>query len=91
MADERLELEKEWRADVRDALRILQVKQTEMLSSLHDLEEKYAKAAELDIIDKRLVRLEQDKSKIIGGVIVLQAIGSFALWIAYRMIEYFHK
>lgn len=89
--DERAELEKEWRKDVRDALKALGDRQSEMIKAIHELDEKFASEEEVREIESRLEKLEQDKAKVIGAVVVLQAIGTAVLFLAYKAIEFFHN
>jgi len=79
--DEAQELQKEFREDVREALRGLSEKIDGLNDKIDENSRVYATIETTNGIDLRLEKIEGDRKIIIGGAVVLQFIGGFAIWL----------
>ena len=74
------EMHREWRAEIRADMAELRNGQKQIAETLSKLTTR----SELNSVAQRVTALEGDKAKIVGGLVVLQAIGSFFLWFFTR-------
>ena len=82
--DELSELQKEWRKDVADSLRELRAQNEKLLLEIRDMREQFAKQRDLDKISERVTVLEGERSRFVGGILVLQVIGGLAVWVVSK-------
>ena len=76
---------------MRDALKSLADKQAEIITAVHSLDHKFATKEATNEISDRLDKLEDDKAKVIGAFVVLQAIGTAVLFAIFKVVEFFHQ
>ena len=86
IASELATLQKEWRKSISDTLLELRVQNGAIQSTLAEMKEEFVREAEFAELKDKVQSLENDKAKIIGGVIVLQAVGTAAIWLAGKLI-----
>jgi predicted nuclease with TOPRIM domain len=75
------ELQREWRREVSENLKELRGQCNAINNQLMSLKEIFAHEVDLDHLQNRVQRLENDKSKIMGAFVVLQALGGAVLWV----------
>jgi hypothetical protein len=86
IAAELATLQKEWRKSISDTLGELRLQNNAIQKTLAEMKEEFVREAEFVTLKKQVESLESDKAKIIGGVIVLQAVGTLAIWLAGKVI-----
>lgn len=86
IASELATLQREWRKSISDTLSELRAQNAAIQSTLVEMKEEFVREAEFVDLKKKVQSLENDKAKIIGGMIVLQAVGTAAIWLASKLV-----
>jgi hypothetical protein len=86
MASELAILQKEWRKSISDTLHELRQQNNAIQTTLVEMKEEFVREAEFNSLKKKVESLESDKAKVIGAMIVLQALGTAAIWLAGKLI-----
>lgn len=82
MNDESLsELQREWRKRITDDIAELRTLMSALVKELSEQRDEYVTQREHDDHEQRLKKLEADRQKFTGAVIILNVIGGFALWV----------
>ena len=68
------ELQREWRKEVSNDLK-------ELKKGLAEMKEEFARAHELENLEKRVSGLESERAKLIGFAVAFQLLGGFILWL----------
>ena len=87
MEDYMTEMMKEWRREVVDGIKELRAQQVVMMGQISKLREEFAKAHEHAELTKRVEKLEAERSKFIGAMLVLQAVGGGVVWIVSHLLK----
>tara|TARA_R110000868_G_scaffold316828_1_gene577680 strand:+ start:956 stop:1261 length:306 start_codon:yes stop_codon:yes gene_type:complete len=74
----------EWRREISDQIKDLKVLNNEMRQQLYEMREDFVKSNELLAVKNRIDSLENDRAKIVGGMFVLQVVGSALLWLIMK-------
>lgn len=74
----------EWRREISDQIKDLKTLNTELREQLYEMREDFVKSNELMAVQARVDSLENDRAKIVGGMFVLQIIGSALLWLIMK-------
>ena len=86
MSDPLIEdLQKELRDRLKSDLSELKLGQIAIMARLELMNERFAKMEHVDSLEERIGKLESDRSKIIGGMVILQIIGGLALFILGKL------
>lgn len=80
-------LQQEWRRSISDTLAELRGQNVVIQSTLSDMKAEFVRENEFNELKSKVETLESDKAKVIGAVIVLQIVGSFALWLIAKLFE----
>jgi hypothetical protein len=75
----------EWRREISDQIKDLKVLNNEMRQQLYEMREDFVKSNELMVVKNRVDSLENDRAKIVGGMFVLQVVGSALLWLIMKI------
>jgi len=75
----------EWRREISEQIRDLKVLNTELRQQLYEMREDFVKSNELIAVKNRVDSLENDRAKIVGGMFVLQVVGSALLWLIMKI------
>lgn len=75
----------EWRREISDQIKDLKVLNNEMRQQLYEMREDFVKSNELLVVKNRIDSLENDRAKIVGGMFVLQVVGSALLWLIMKI------
>jgi hypothetical protein len=75
----------EWRREISDQIKDLKVLNNEMRQQLYEMREDFVKSNELVVVKNRVDSLENDRAKIVGGMFVLQVVGSALLWLIMKI------
>lgn len=86
LASELATLQREWRKSISDTLSELRAQNAAIQSTLMEMKEEFVREAEFVELKKKVQTLESDKAKVIGAMIVLQAVGTAAIWLAGKLI-----
>ena len=74
----------EWRREISDQIKDLKALNTELRLHLYEMREDFVKSNELAAVQMRIDSLENDRAKIVGGMFVLQVVGSAVLWLIMK-------
>ena len=74
-------LQKEWRDQITNSLKELREQNSDISDTLREMRESFAKEAEFKELKKKVESLSEERNRVIGGMIVLQLIGTIFLWI----------
>jgi hypothetical protein len=74
----------EWRREISDQIKDLKSLNTELRQQLYEMREDFVKSNELTVVKDRIDSLENDRAKIVGGMFVLQVVGSALLWLIMK-------
>lgn len=86
MSDERIEdLQRELRERLKADLSELKLGQAAISAQLSAMNEKCAKVEAMNDIEERVTKLESDRSKIIGAMVIFQFIGGIALFVLGKL------
>lgn len=86
LASELATLQKEWRKSISDTLLELRNQNVAIQATLSGMKEDFVRESDFVDLKSKVEALENDKAKIIGGVIVLQAVGTCAIWLAGKFL-----
>jgi hypothetical protein len=75
----------EWRREISDQIKDLKALNNEMRQQLYEMREDFVKSNELLVVKNRIDSLENDRAKIVGGMFVLQVVGSALLWLIMKI------
>lgn len=75
----------EWRREISDQIKDLKVLNNEMRQQLYEMREDFVKSNELLVVKNRIDSLENDRAKIVGGMFVLQVVGSAFIWLIMKI------
>jgi hypothetical protein len=75
----------EWRREISDQIKDLKILNNEMRQQLYEMREDFVKSNELLVVKNRIDSLENDRAKIVGGMFVLQVVGSALLWLIMKI------
>ena len=75
----------EWRREISDQIKDLKVLNNEMRQQLYEMREDFVKSNELMVVKNRVDSLENDRAKIVGGMFVLQVLGSAFIWLIMKI------
>jgi len=75
----------EWRREISDQIKDLKVLNNEMRQQLYEMRQDFVKSNELLIVKDRVDSLENDRAKIVGGMFVLQILGSAFIWLIMKI------
>jgi len=75
----------EWRREISDQIKDLKVLNNEMRQQLYEMREDFVKSNELVAVKTRIDSLENDRAKIVGGMFVLQVVGSAFIWLIMKI------
>jgi hypothetical protein len=75
----------EWRREISDQIKDLKLLNNEMRQQLYEMREDFVKSNELVIVKNRVDSLENDRAKIVGGMFVLQVVGSAFIWLSMKI------
>ncbi len=87
MEDNMTELMKEWRREVVDGIKELRAQQVVMMGQIAKLREEFAKANDHAELARRVEKLEAERSKFIGAMVVLQAVGGGLVWLITHLLK----
>jgi len=79
------ELNREWRREVSESLKELRTQCISITLQINDLKDKFASEIDLVKLDDRVSVLENDKSKIVGAVVILQVVGAAVIWFVEKL------
>lgn len=79
------ELQREWRREVSDTLKELRLTCTALNLQLTEIRDQFARERDLELVEKRVLSLETDRAKIIGGMFILQAVGTGVIWFIMKI------
>jgi gas vesicle protein len=85
--NEVLELQREWRREITDALKELRTQNNQIAESLREMREQFAKHHDVENLEKRVATMEKDKAKVIGGFFALQAVLACVVWLVTRTFK----
>jgi hypothetical protein len=74
----------EWRREISDQIKDLKILNNEMRQQLYEMREDFVKSNELTVVKNRVDSLENDRAKIVGGMFVLQVVGSAFIWLIMK-------
>lgn len=74
----------EWRREISDQIKDLKILNNEMRQQLYEMREDFVKSNELLAVKTRIDSLENDRAKIVGGMFVLQVVGSAFIWLIMK-------
>lgn len=86
--NEVLELQKEWRREITEGLRELRSQNNSIVETLRDMREEFAKHHDVQTLESRVQAIESDKSKLVGGLIALQAVMGVIIWVATEFLKH---
>jgi len=75
----------EWRREISEQIRDLKVLNTELRQQLYEMREDFVKSNELIAVKNRVDSLENDRAKIVGGMLVLQIVGGAFIWLIMKI------
>jgi hypothetical protein len=75
----------EWRREISDQIKDLKTLNSELRQQLYEMREDFVKSNELLVVKNRVDSLENDRAKIVGGMFVLQVVGSALLWLIMKI------
>jgi len=75
----------EWRREISDQIKDLKILNNEMRQQLYEMREDFVKSNELVVVKTRIDSLENDRAKIVGGMFVLQVVGSAFIWLIMKI------
>lgn len=75
----------EWRREISDQIKDLKILNNEMRQQLYEMREDFVKSNELLVVKNRIDSLENDRAKIVGGMFVLQVVGSAFIWLIMKI------
>ena len=75
----------EWRREISEQIRDLKVLNTELRQQLSEMREDFVKSNELIAVKNRVDALENDRAKIVGGMLVLQIVGGAFIWLIMKI------
>jgi hypothetical protein len=74
----------EWRREISEQIKDLKTLNSELREQLYEMREDFVKSNELHSVKTRVDSLENDRAKIVGGMFVLQVVGSAILWLIMK-------
>lgn len=75
----------EWRREISSQIKEIKELNNEMRQQLFEMSQNFVKSNELEIAKQRIDSLENDRAKIIGGMFVLQVVGSALIWFIMKI------
>jgi translation initiation factor 6 (eIF-6) len=81
------ELQREWREGIKVSIADMRVQLAEISRLLAQQREEYVKQKFHDDLEERVKKLESDKQRFIGAMIVLNVIGAFVFWLFDHVIK----
>ena len=81
------ELQREFREGVKLGMAELRVQISEISRMLAQQREEYVKQKTHDELEERVKKLESDKQRFIGAMVVLNVIGAFVLWLFDHLVK----
>lgn len=75
----------EWRREMNDQIKDLKTLNVELRQQLYEMREDFVKSNELVAVQSRVDSLENDRAKIVGGMFVLQIVGSAFIWLILKL------
>jgi translation initiation factor 6 (eIF-6) len=81
------ELQREWREGIKLSIAEMRVQLAEISRLLAQQREEYVKQKTHDELEERVKKLESDKQRFIGAMVVLNVIGAFVLWLFDHLVK----
>jgi hypothetical protein len=75
----------EWRREISEQIKDLKVLNNELRQQLYEMREDFVKSHEVAALKGRIDSLENDRAKIVGGMFVLQVVGSAFIWLIMKI------
>jgi hypothetical protein len=75
----------EWRREISEQIKDLKVLNGDLKEQIYEMREEFVKNNDLHNVKSRIDSLENDRAKIVGGMFVLQVIGSAVIWLIMKV------
>ena len=87
MSEDVNELQKEWRAIVLDKLAKLENNQNDLRKDIAEIKASFAQVADVNNLKIEVDKLKDFKSKAVGIIIALNAVGAFIGWAVQTFVH----